>query len=155
MVVVALLVAAATLGGAVSWIVVIGALFIVASIFITRLAIRESRKPSLFGVDRRQPLRPLQLDQDARNKVLRQNFKPELIPDNLDAIVVGSGMGGLTTAALMAMAGKKVGVCFCSRVCIGVRVMTLKPIIKKVFLEVWLVEQHFQRECLLKSSKKH
>ena len=30
------------------------------------------------------------------------------MPDGLDAIVVGSGIGGLTTASLMAKAGKKV-----------------------------------------------
>lgn len=32
------------------------------------------------------------------------------MPDNLDAIIVGSGMGGLSTAVLLAKAGKKVAV---------------------------------------------
>ena len=104
----ALLVAASTLGGAVSWTVVAGALVIVASLFLVRLALQESKKPQLFAVDRREPLRPLQTDQDARNKVLRRNFNPDLIPADLDAVVVGSGMGGMTAAALMALAGKKV-----------------------------------------------
>ena len=30
------------------------------------------------------------------------------IPDNLDAIVIGSGIGGLATAAMLSRAGKKV-----------------------------------------------
>lgn len=35
-------------------------------------------------------------------------FKPEHVPANLDAIVIGSGMGGLSCAGLLARAGKKV-----------------------------------------------
>ena len=34
--------------------------------------------------------------------------QPEAVPNGLDAIIVGSGIGGLTTASLMAKAGKKV-----------------------------------------------
>ncbi len=30
------------------------------------------------------------------------------VPDDLDAIVIGSGMGGLSTAAILSKAGKKV-----------------------------------------------
>jgi all-trans-retinol 13,14-reductase len=30
------------------------------------------------------------------------------VPENLDAIIIGSGIGGLSTAALLAKAGKKV-----------------------------------------------
>lgn len=108
MVVVALVIAAATLGGVVSWSVVAGVFIVVASIFVIRLAIKETKKVKLFSVDRREPLRPVETDQEVRNKVLRQNFKPTLIPSELDAVVVGSGMGGLTTAALMALAGKRV-----------------------------------------------
>ena len=35
-------------------------------------------------------------------------FHPSKVPDNLDAVVVGSGIGGLGAAALLAKAGKKV-----------------------------------------------
>lgn len=37
-----------------------------------------------------------------------QGFSSKKIPGELDAIVIGSGIGGLTTAALMAKSGKKV-----------------------------------------------
>lgn len=39
---------------------------------------------------------------------LLAGFQPKRIPDHLDAIVVGSGIGGLTAAAALAKAGKKV-----------------------------------------------
>ena len=39
---------------------------------------------------------------------LHSGFHPNKIPENLDAVVVGSGIGGLGVAALLAKAGKKV-----------------------------------------------
>ena len=35
-------------------------------------------------------------------------FKPQKVPENLDAIIIGSGIGGLTTAVLLGRAGQKV-----------------------------------------------
>ncbi len=37
-----------------------------------------------------------------------QGFTSKKIPSDLDAVVIGSGIGGLSVAALMAKAGKKV-----------------------------------------------
>lgn len=108
MVLIAFLISLAAAGGALSWPVILGICVIVASVFFTRLALKESQLPKLFLTDRRRPLKPVETNQDARNKVLRRNFKPDLIPADLDAIVVGSGMGGLTAAALMSFAGKRV-----------------------------------------------
>ena len=35
-------------------------------------------------------------------------FKAQKIPENLDAIVIGSGIGGLSTAVMLGRAGQKV-----------------------------------------------
>ena len=35
-------------------------------------------------------------------------FKPQKVPENLDAIVIGSGIGGLSTAVMLGRAGQKV-----------------------------------------------
>ncbi|MBP9684804.1 MAG: NAD(P)-binding protein [Rhodoferax sp.] len=40
--------------------------------------------------------------------IVGKKYAPELIAANFDAIVIGSGLGGLTTAALLSKAGKKV-----------------------------------------------
>ena len=43
-----------------------------------------------------------------RDKVLKQNFSADKIPKEIDAIVVGSGIGGLTVAAILSKMGKKI-----------------------------------------------
>ena len=47
-------------------------------------------------------------DPKERDKVLKQSFSAERVPSGLDAIVIGSGIGGLTTAAILSRVGKKV-----------------------------------------------
>lgn len=47
-------------------------------------------------------------DPKSRDKVLKQSFSVDRVPTQLDAIVVGSGIGGLSTAAILAKVGKKV-----------------------------------------------
>ena len=41
-------------------------------------------------------------------EIIKQNYNADKVPSDLDAIVVGSGPGGLVTAAIMAKAGKRV-----------------------------------------------
>ncbi len=46
-----------------------------------------------------------ELDQRKRERVIKQAFHPDKVPRDLDAIVVGSGLSGLTTAAVLARSG--------------------------------------------------
>ncbi|KAJ1091606.1 hypothetical protein NDU88_004724 [Pleurodeles waltl] len=66
------------------------------------------RAPNPFAQDSRRTPAPLVTDKLARRKVLKQGFAVEKIPENLDAVVIGSGIGGLGVAAVLAKAGKKV-----------------------------------------------
>jgi phytoene dehydrogenase-like protein len=43
-----------------------------------------------------------------RGHILKDRYSNDEVPEDLDAVVIGSGIGGLATAALMARAGKKV-----------------------------------------------
>lgn len=67
-----------------------------------------NRGANPFAFDCRRSPEPLVSDQAQRDKVLKQGFVSRKVPENLDAIVIGSGIGGLSTAALLATAGKKV-----------------------------------------------
>ncbi|XP_059494671.1 all-trans-retinol 13,14-reductase [Stegostoma tigrinum] len=61
-----------------------------------------------FAADVRKPPQHLVLNRGARNKILKQGFSTGKVPNHLDAIVIGSGIGGLTVAAVLAKAGKRV-----------------------------------------------
>ncbi|KAF5903218.1 putative all-trans-retinol 13,14-reductase, partial [Clarias magur] len=84
--------------------------FIVAALFIALILkyVFGTSGPSPFGSDMREPLKPIELDKKTRNKVLKQGFLASRVPQNLDAIVIGSGIGGLGIAVLLAKVGKKV-----------------------------------------------
>jgi len=69
---------------------------------------RRPRSSNPFATDAGKPVKPLELDQKKRDKVLKQSFAPEKVPDQLDAIVIGSGIGGMAAAAMMAKSGKRV-----------------------------------------------
>ncbi|XP_074052386.1 all-trans-retinol 13,14-reductase-like isoform X2 [Macrotis lagotis] len=64
--------------------------------------------PNPFAEDgRRPPLAPV-TDQEVRRRVLQQDFSEARVPAQLDAVVIGSGIGGLAVAAILAKAGKRV-----------------------------------------------
>ncbi|XP_043843135.1 all-trans-retinol 13,14-reductase [Dromiciops gliroides] len=64
--------------------------------------------PNPFTNDTRRPLEPLVTDRETRKKVLKQAFSAGRVPEHLDAVVIGSGIGGLATAAILSKAGKRV-----------------------------------------------
>lgn len=61
-----------------------------------------------FDKDSRRPPEPIILNQAERDRILKQGFSAKKIPENLDAIVIGSGIGGMSCACLLARSGKKV-----------------------------------------------
>uniref|UniRef100_A0A8D3A6B7 Si:ch1073-13h15.3 n=1 Tax=Scophthalmus maximus TaxID=52904 RepID=A0A8D3A6B7_SCOMX len=65
-------------------------------------------KPSPFSLESVRPPGPREYDQKKRDKVIKQGFSLDKVPQNLDVIVIGSGIGGLTAGATLAKAGKKV-----------------------------------------------
>ncbi|XP_001379874.2 all-trans-retinol 13,14-reductase isoform X1 [Monodelphis domestica] len=69
---------------------------------------RHWNGPNPFAEDARRPPRPLVTDQEARSGVLKQALSDTPVPERLDAVVIGSGIGGLAVAAILAKAGKRV-----------------------------------------------
>ena len=75
--------------------------------FYLNFAIKFESKICPFHIRKRLGTK-LVTDPKERDKVLKQSFSADRVPSGLDAIVIGSGIGGLTTAALLAKVGKKV-----------------------------------------------
>ncbi|XP_072549859.1 all-trans-retinol 13,14-reductase-like [Salminus brasiliensis] len=69
---------------------------------------RSLWKDSVFSEECVRPPAPLVTDQKQRDEVLKKGFRRDRIPTDLDAVVIGSGIGGLSVAAVLAKAGKKV-----------------------------------------------
>ena len=81
------------------------------SLFLVIQVIRwawKSKARNPFAEDERTARKPYVHDQKQRDKVLKQSFNIKLVPDKPDAIVIGSGIGGLSTAAILAKTGRKV-----------------------------------------------
>ncbi|XP_071585383.1 all-trans-retinol 13,14-reductase [Heliangelus exortis] len=64
--------------------------------------------PSPFSADSRRPPAPLVTEKATRRAVVKTVFSADKVPSGLDAIVVGSGIGGLGAAVLLAKAGRRV-----------------------------------------------
>ncbi|KAM9831225.1 inactive all-trans-retinol 13,14-reductase [Neosynchiropus ocellatus] len=65
-------------------------------------------KPSPFSLESVRPPGPREFDQKKRDRVIKQGFTVDKVPQNVDVIVIGSGIGGLAAGATLAKAGKKV-----------------------------------------------
>ncbi|XP_028842731.1 all-trans-retinol 13,14-reductase-like isoform X2 [Denticeps clupeoides] len=83
-------------------------LIAVLLVLVFILCIYRVRSRSVFSQECLRPPGPLIMDQKVRDKVLKTGFQRSRVPASLDAIVIGSGIGGLTAAAVLAKAGKRV-----------------------------------------------
>ncbi|XP_053574107.1 all-trans-retinol 13,14-reductase [Bombina bombina] len=86
-------------------------LYVIAGLLATLLLVwkwLQGRAPNPFAVDTRRPPKPLVFDKGVRRKVIKNVFSPEKVPQKLDAIIIGSGIGGQAAAALLSKAGKRV-----------------------------------------------
>ncbi|XP_063072469.1 all-trans-retinol 13,14-reductase-like [Engraulis encrasicolus] len=87
-----------------------GAVVLVLAVVALSLSLYRyyAQRPSIFSEECLRPPAPLVLDQKLRDQVLKIGFRSDRVPEGLDAVVVGSGIGGLSVAAVLAKAGKKV-----------------------------------------------
>ena len=73
---------------------------ILLGLFVVIQVIRwsmQSSSPNPFKFDDRKPRRPYITDQRKRDEIIKQSFSPDKVPDELDAIIIGSGIGGMAT----------------------------------------------------------
>ena len=71
-----------------------------AALFLLIQIIRwawQSSSPNPFAQDDRHPRKPYVIDQRKRDEVIKQTFNPDVVPQDLDAIMIGSGIGALAT----------------------------------------------------------
>nr|XP_020505268.1 all-trans-retinol 13,14-reductase-like [Labrus bergylta]XP_029136200.1 all-trans-retinol 13,14-reductase-like [Labrus bergylta] len=62
----------------------------------------------VFSEKSLRPPGPLVTDSRERDERLKRGFRVDRVPPELDAVVIGSGVGGLSAAALLSKAGKRV-----------------------------------------------
>ncbi|KAM4530065.1 all-trans-retinol 13,14-reductase-like [Odontesthes bonariensis] len=66
------------------------------------------KRYKLFSEKGLRPPGPLVTDKKQRDARLKKGFREDQVPPALDAVVIGSGIGGLAAAALLSKAGKRV-----------------------------------------------
>ena len=88
------------------WIgIAIGLIFLILKLLWNR-KMKAVKNP--FKVKENFFKRALETDKTKRKLVLKRSFRPNEVPKDLDAIVIGSGIGGLTCAGLLSRCGKTV-----------------------------------------------
>ncbi|XP_043955837.1 all-trans-retinol 13,14-reductase-like [Gambusia affinis] len=81
---------------------------LVILVIFTLKYVFSSPESNPFAKDCREPLKKKVYDEKTKNKVLKQGFVASKVPENLDAVIIGSGIGGLGLGVLLAKVGKKV-----------------------------------------------
>uniref|UniRef100_A0A665TE16 All-trans-retinol 13,14-reductase-like n=1 Tax=Echeneis naucrates TaxID=173247 RepID=A0A665TE16_ECHNA len=79
---------------------------LVVLVFFLFLSARPRYK--VFSEKCLRPPGPLVTDRKQRDERLKKGFSVDRVPPALDAVVIGSGVGGLTAAAVLSKAGKRV-----------------------------------------------
>ncbi|XP_014059921.1 all-trans-retinol 13,14-reductase [Salmo salar] len=90
------------------WPVLFGVFTALVVAWVTVYILNYSKRKRVFSQECLRPPGPLVTDKKQRDEVLKKGFRMDRVPENLDAIVIGSGIGGLTAAAVLAKAGKRV-----------------------------------------------
>ncbi|KAM8844878.1 all-trans-retinol 13,14-reductase-like [Spinachia spinachia] len=84
---------------------ILGCVLLVAVVIFFLTA---GRRYKVFSEKCLRPPAPLVTDSRQRDDRLKRGFREDRVPPALDAVVIGSGIGGLTAAALLSKAGKRV-----------------------------------------------
>ncbi|XP_010872700.2 inactive all-trans-retinol 13,14-reductase [Esox lucius] len=90
------------------WPLLLGVFTVLLAVWVAISILNYSRRKTVFSQECLRPPGPLVTDRKLREEVLKKGFRVDRVPENLDAIVIGSGIGGLTAAAILAKAGKRV-----------------------------------------------
>lgn len=77
-------------------------------VIVKRLFSKKPSSKNPFEKDCYRDPQPIIRDKESRRNIYKKKFAPKEVPKDLDAIVIGSGIGGLSTAALLAKSGKRV-----------------------------------------------
>ncbi|KAG8440994.1 hypothetical protein GDO86_006651 [Hymenochirus boettgeri] len=86
-------------------------LYLIAGVLLAIILVKSwlgGRGPNPLTADTRRPPKPFVFDKAERRRVIKNAFCADKVPQNLDAIIIGSGIGSQATAALLAKAGKRV-----------------------------------------------
>ncbi|XP_078140655.1 all-trans-retinol 13,14-reductase-like [Centroberyx gerrardi] len=87
---------------------VLGVLGCVLLAVVVIFFLTTGQRYKVFSRKSLRPPGPLVTDTKKRDDRLKRGFRADRVPPALDAVVIGSGVGGLTAAALLSKAGKRV-----------------------------------------------